>query len=53
MQANDGQDAARDFGGEKGLELAKLLKGNPEFDSHLGSVSEYMQEQNLGFVAVS
>lgn len=53
MQAKDGQDSAKTFGTSESLQLADLLKGNPEFDAHLDSVKDYMKKQKLEFIAVS
>lgn len=53
MQAKDGQDAAKQLGASESLQLASLLKGNPEFDAHLESPQEYMKKQDLGYIALS
>ncbi len=52
LQKQSGNDAVKALGSSKGLNLSKLLAGDPEFDSELESPKDFMSKQGLEFLSV-
>ena len=51
LQKKSGDDAVKSLEGAEGLQLSKLLEGDPEFDSNLSSSKDFLSAQGLQCLA--
>jgi len=52
LQKQSGDDAVKKLSTSKGLDISKLLQGDPEFDSQLESSKDFLSKQGLQFLSV-
>ena len=52
LQKQSGDDAVKKLSTSKGLDISKLLQGDPEFDSQLESSKDFLNKQGLQFLSV-
>ena len=51
LQKQSGKDAVIKLSTSKGLDISKLLQGDPEFDSELESPKDLLSKQGLDFLS--
>ena len=52
LQKQSGDDAVKKLSTSKGLDISKLLQGDPEFDSQLESSKDFLSKQGLQVLSV-
>ncbi|DBA68909.1 TPA: Eukaryotic translation initiation factor 4 gamma 1 [Trebouxia sp. C0005] len=52
VQKQSGDNAVKKLSTSKGLDISKLLQGDPEFDSQLESSKDFLIKQGLQFLSV-
>ena len=52
LQKQSGDDAVKKLSTSSGLNISKLLQGDPEFDSQLESSKDFLSKQGLQFLSV-